>query len=72
MKLLIALSIIIWPAAIHQAMNIDCGGFENYGERIEFKKLLRKHGMKHRVSVVWKDKAGWYFFNKDGHRCPFR
>jgi hypothetical protein len=72
MKIFIALALILWPAAIHPAMNIDCGGFENYGERAEFRKILKKHGLNYRVSVVWKDDRGWYFINDRGQRCPFR
>jgi len=72
MKIFIALALILWPAAIHPSVYDDCGGFETYGERAEFRKILKKHGLNYSVSVIWKDDRGWYFINDRGQRCPFK
>jgi hypothetical protein len=48
----------------------DCGGFRSYAERIEFMRLMKKHGLLHRVSVVWLEGNEWvYYRESDGARC---
>jgi len=71
MRLAAIALLILWPATLHTEVYQDCGGFQDYGERLEFKRLLRKHGLDKDVSVVWKDQGGWYF-ERNGQRCPFK
>lgn len=47
------------------------GGFKNETERQEFKRLLKKHGLEHHVSVVYHDHLGRYYI-RDGKRCAFQ
>jgi len=61
----------IFTPTVHPAIYEDCGKFETYGEKVEFKKLLRKHGLDRDVSVVCNDGNGWYFM-RDGRRCEFK
>jgi len=51
----------------------DCGGFKDYGERQEFMRPLKKHGLNQRFSVIhdWPD-APYYYRPADGVKCAFR
>ena len=48
----------------------DCGGFRSSAERVEFMRLMKKHGLLQRVSVVWLEGNEWvYYRESDGARC---
>jgi phage pi2 protein 07 len=51
----------------------DCGGFNSYPERVAFQKLVRKHGLKWNVNVVWEEDGEWvYYRENDGQRCKLK
>lgn len=51
----------------------DCGGFRSYAERVEFMRLMKKHGLLQRVSVVWLEGNEWvYYRESDGARCRLK
>lgn len=71
---ILALLLILRPTTMHTAVYQDCGGFQNYGERLEFYRLLKKHGLDKTVAVIRlnPDGKGWHFINDKGQRCPFK
>jgi hypothetical protein len=40
-------------------------------EKVEFQRLLAKHGLQYDVSIVYEDHLGRYFI-RDGRRCAFK
>ncbi len=50
----------------------DCGGFKSYGERLEFKRLLKKHGLHKQVSIVYGYPESPYYLDSKGRRCTFK
>ena len=69
------LFLLFWPGQMSTAslwIYEDCGGFKSYGERLEFKRLLKKHGLHHQVSIVYDWPKDPYFVDEKGRRCAFK
>lgn len=65
------------PEAVHVVQSAEYdpslgpGEFKTAGEKAEFMRLLKKHGLHRQVSVVcdWPEAP---YFVRDGRRCAFR
>lgn len=69
------LLVIVWPGRISTVSAWkyeDYGGFESYGERLEFRRLLKKHGLHQQVSIVYEWPKNPYFIDAEGRRCAFK
>jgi hypothetical protein len=80
MRARIALIVIVIYLLLASSIDIsqtwhysDAGGFRSYAERISYMRLLRKHGLAERVSVVWLEGNEWVYYRElDGARCRLR
>lgn len=67
--------LIFWPGQVSTASAWeykDCGGFKSYGERVEFDRLLKKHGLHKRFSIIYNYPRDPYFEDLEGRRCAFK
>jgi hypothetical protein len=69
MKLIALALILLFPASVSPADSFP--GFRSVQEKAEFQRLLKKHGLAGKVSVVYQDSKGDWF-ERDGKRCGFR
>ena len=80
MKARIALIVIVIYLLLATSIDLsqtwrysDAGGFRSYAERIEYMRLMKKHGLLQRVSIVWLEQGEWvYYRESDGARCRLK
>jgi hypothetical protein len=67
--------LVFWPGQrfiVSEWKYSDCGGFKSYGERQEFMRLLQKHGLKGRFSVIYDWPENPYYRDENKRRCAFK
>ena len=80
MKARIALIVIVIYLLLATSIDLsqtwrysDAGGFRSYAERVSYMRLLKKHGLLQKVSVVWLEQGEWvYYRTSDGARCRLK